>query len=420
VVQDLKIEPYNIRYRLEHWVTPDNESITGTLPVTLNKQHFGPQLNSYILYQYHHCQVTQPLLLEQLREWYIDISSGQINQILLQGKNEFHTEKDALLQAGLAASTYVTVDDSGARHQGKNGFVTHIGNDLFGWFQSTRSKSRINFMELLRAGETDYHLSESALLYMKNQALPKQPLKSLQSLKDQSFANKEEWLKLLERLSITNTRHQRIATEGALLGSLLQHSLCNSLAIVSDGARQFSLLLHALCWVHTERLIHKTLPLNETHRKEIDAIRGQIWDLYAALKQFKKAPCKKQKKILRQHFDEIFTQKTSYFTLNQTLKRIHSSKEELLLVLERPEIPLHTNGSETDLRDYVKKRKISGGTRSDEGRRCRDTFASLKKTCRKLNISFWDYLTDRLGIGRQTIAPLPEIIAERAAIATGY
>jgi hypothetical protein len=89
-------------------------------------------------------------------------------------------------------------------------------------------------------------------------------------------------------------------------------------------------------------------------------------------------------------------------------------------VLDRPEIPLHTNGSETDIRDYAKKRKVSGGTRSDEGRRCRDTFASLKKTCLKLGILFWHFLMDRLGIGKKTIAPLHEIIIERAALATGY
>jgi hypothetical protein len=64
---------------------------------------------------------------------------------------------------------------------------------------------------------------------------------------------------------------------------------------------------------------------------------------------------------------------------NQALKRIYKNKAELLIALDRPEIPLHTNGSETDIRDYVKKRKVSGGTLSDEGRRCRDTFASLKK-----------------------------------------
>jgi len=388
VVQDLKIDVHTIRYRLEHWLTPQNKSLTGQLPGALNKQHFGCQLIRYILYQYHHCQTTQPLLREQLLEWGIDISCGQINQLLLQGKDAFHAEKDACLQAGLAASSYVTVDDSGARHQGKNGFVTHIGNDLFGWFESTGSKSRINFLQLLRAGKTDYVLSSAALLYMKKHALPERPFKRLSQLKVLAFANKEEWLTCLDGLSINNQRHQRIATEGALLGSVLRHGLCDDLTIVSDDAGQFDVLLHALCWVHTERLIHKMLPLNETHRQEIARTRDQIWRFYAQLKRYKSKPDKTQQKILWHRFDEIFTQKTSYATLNQALKRIYHKKAELLVVLDRPEIPLHTNGSETDIRDYVKKRKVSGGTRSDEGRRCRDTFASLKKTCRKLNISF--------------------------------
>jgi len=85
-------------------------------------------------------------------------------------------------------------------------------------------------------------------------------------------------------------------------------------------------------------------------------------------------------------------------------------------VLDRPDIPLHNNTSERDIREYVKKRKISGGTRSELGRRCRDTFTSLKKTCRKLGISFWQFLDDRLR-GTGTIAPLPEIIRRRAAAA---
>lgn len=312
------------------------------------------------------------------------------------------------------------MDDSGARHQGKNGFVTQVGNDLFGWFQSTRSKSRINFLELLRAGKTDYYLSDAALLYMKKQKLPEKPFKQLSRLKGKSIADEEAWFQLLDRFSITNTRHRRFATEGALLGSVLRHDLSDDLVILSDDGGQFDILLHALCWVHAERLIHKMAPLNETYRQEIKSIRSDIWSFYAQLKQYKKHPDKRRKKILRQRFDEIFTHKTSYATLNQTLKRIHNNKDELLRILDRPEIPLHTNGSETDIRDYVKKRKVSGGTRSDEGRRCRDTFASLKKTCRKLDISFWHYLLDRLGIGEKNIPPLPSIITERAALATGY
>jgi hypothetical protein len=93
---------------------------------------------------------------------------------------------------------------------------------------------------------------------------------------------------------------------------------------------------------------------------------------------------------------------------------IRDHKADLLRVLERPEVPLHNNGCESDIREYVKRRKISGGTRSDEGRRCRDTFTSLKKTCRKLGVNFWNYLLDRVG-GLGQIPCLADLIRQRAA-----
>ena len=118
--------------------------------------HFGPTLVSYILYQYHHQHVTQPLLLEQLLELGVEISAGQLSQILTHGNDEFHQEKDAVLSAGIEVSRYLQSDDTGARHEGKNGYCTYIGNDLFAWFKSTQSKSRVNFLELLRAEQSDY------------------------------------------------------------------------------------------------------------------------------------------------------------------------------------------------------------------------------------------------------------------------
>ena len=145
----------------------------------------------------------------------------------------------------------------------------------------------------------------------------------------------------------------------------------------------------------------------------VDSLRDQIWSFYAELKVYKKHPTLKYKEELHARFDAIFTQRTQFETLNQTLKRIHRNKAELLLVLERPDVPLHTNGSEGDIRDYVKKNKASGGTRSDTGRRCRDTFTSLKKTCRKLGISFWDYLKDRISRANEILA-LAELIELKA------
>lgn len=161
-------------------------------------------------------------------------------------------------------------------------------------------------------------------------------------------------------------------------------------------------------------LFTSSSPLNEPHRVDQQAIRSQIWDFYAELKRYKQAPCEAAKAQLEARFDAIFTTPTRYETLNQLLKRLHRHKAELLLVLERPDVPLHTNDAERDLRDRVKKRHISAGTRSDLGRRSWDTFASLKTTCRKLGVSFWSFIIDRVS-GANTLPPLPALIQTRAA-----
>ena len=216
-------------------------------------------------------------------------------------------------------------------------------------------------------------------------------------------------------MGITQPRHVRIATEGALIGSLLHHGFPPQLVILSDDAGQFDVLCHALCWVHAERLFQRMLPLSALHTKALNWVRTQLWDLYADLKQYKQTPTEEAKKELQARFAEICRTKTAFQTLNQALKRLANNKAQLLLVLKRPDIPLHNNLSEQDIREYVIKRKISGSTRSETGRRCRDTFASLKKTCQKQRIAFWQYLLDRVSLNN-TIPYLPDLVRGTAPI----
>ena len=150
VVQDLVIRAANTLYRLERWRLPDGSYRVASLPDEIKGYHFGATLRSFIDYQYHHQGVTQLLLLDQLREYGVDISAGEVNRLLTEKKDIFHQEKKEILSTGLSVSSYIHVDDTGARHQGKNGYCTHIGNELFAWFSSTGSKSRINFLELLQ------------------------------------------------------------------------------------------------------------------------------------------------------------------------------------------------------------------------------------------------------------------------------
>ncbi len=298
-------------------------------------------LRSYILYQHHHCQVTQPLLHEQLREWGIDISTGAIDAILTSDHDRFHAEKDALLERGLGSARYVTVDDSGARHQGRNGYVTQIGNAFFAWFCSTSSKSRINFLTLLCAGEVAYRINKYALAYMGEQGLPATPMQALVRGTEGVIEDAVGWEAHLDRLAIHLERHRRIATEGALLGTLAARGLTD-LVVLSDDAGQFNVLQHPLCWIHSERLIHTMLPLNEDHRQDIERVRDQLWRLYAELKAYKLKPRRSQRPQLEQAFDALFTQKTRYQGLNELLKRpqlnLEAFKAEIARMLGADEL----------------------------------------------------------------------------------
>ncbi|MCP4018070.1 MAG: transposase, partial [Delftia sp.] len=405
VVQDIVIRTHNIRYRLERWETADGQCVTGKVPGEISG-HFGPTLVSYILHQYHHAHVTQPLILEELREFGIDISSGQLSRIITEGKEPFHEEKKEILPAGLGVSEYVNTDDTGARHNGKNGCCTHIGNEFFAWFESTGSKSRINFLELLSAGSVSYIINEDALDYMSAHKLAVTQMKKFSGLLNTGFDTEDEWKSCLAALGITDERHIRTATEGALFANVIENGLNPDMVIVSDDAGQFNVFLHALCRIHAERSVVKLVGFSEEQRQAIEDKRSEIWNFYGDLKDYKKSPCEEKKEELEKRFDEIFKGDTCFASLNQTLKRIHKNKPELLVVLDRPDIPLHNSLSENDIREYVKKRKISGSTRSEEGRRCRDTFASLKKTCRKLGISFWEFLKSRI-TGKTEIPFLP-------------
>jgi hypothetical protein len=353
----------------------------------------------------------------------VEISEGQISRILTEDHDAFHAEKDQLLPAGLEVSSYVHVDDTGARHQGRNGYCTHIGNEFFASFTSTRSKSRINFLQLLQAPCEDYVLDEDALFYLQCHGLPQSLLEQLESALSGARlirTGSRAWQTWLANSPVREEKHRRMVTEAALWGSLMYHDTIVHKAVVSDDAGQFKLFgfLNALCWVHAERGIARLVPIGRAQRRAKQRVQDRIWRYYRRLKSYRNHPTPERRAKLDQDFERVFGATGEFPELDDALQRLRGKKDELLLVLERPEIPLHNNLSENDIRDYVKKRRISAGTRSELGRRCRDTFLSLKKTCQKHAISFWQYLQDRLFV-RGTIPPLPDVIRQVALDPSG-
>ena len=421
VVQDLMLRAEAIRYRRERWTTPDGSTVLAPLPAGV-VGHFGAELCRFVLMQHHQGQVSVERITAQLRAFGVSISKRQVMRLLIERQDAFVAESRDVLRAGLRTAAWISVDDTGARHAGRNGFCTQIGNDDFTWFGTRSSKSRLNFLDLLRAGHGDYVVDDAALDDMRGRGLAGPLIDRLAAEPQTHFADQAAWQAAwqahLDRLGISalavTPEPTGIATEGAIWGAVMAHGFLRNTVIVSDDAGQFDVGAHALCWVHAERLVHKLETFTVPHRAAQARIRSLIWWFYADLKAYCAEPTSRRRDEMRARFDRIFRRRTGFATLDRLLARLHANKPELLMVLDRPDIPLHTNGSERDIRCQVTKRKISGGTHSDAGRDCRDAFLGLLHTCTKLGIAFWHYLGHRLAIGDAPLIPrLPEIIGTR-------
>jgi hypothetical protein len=414
VVQDLIVQSTTVLYRRERWLSATGETIVAPLPVGITS-HFGPELKRFVLAQYHQGQTTMPRLAALLADLGVIVSKRQLVRLLIEGQDIFLDEARDVLRSGLDEASWITVDDTGARHKAKNGVCTQIGNDQFTSFSTTGSKSRLNFLELLNAGDTTHLINDAGLAYMRERNLSGAVIGLLAAHTTKRFTDRATWTAHLQALGIAaldvHPDPVRIATEGALWGSIAAQGLLRGTVIVSDGAGQFDVGEHALCWVHAERLVHKLDAFTEDRRVAKEAIRDRIWTLYADLKAYARAPTPIAKAELETRFEAIFTSKTGFVMLDRQLKRLHALKSDLLMVLDRPDVVLHTNGSENDIRTHVTRRKVSGGTRSDAGRDCRDAFLGLMKTCAKQAIRFWDYLGARLGVnGSANVPLLPDLI----------
>ncbi|WP_211099434.1 hypothetical protein [Skermanella aerolata] len=296
VVQDLVLRPHVVRIRRERWITPDGQTVLAPMPAEV-AGHFGPELRRFVLLQYHQGQVTMARLVSQLRAIGIVISKRQLVRLLNADTGPFVDEARAVLRAGLETAPWISVDDTGARHRHQNGYCTQIGNDHFAAFTTTNSKSRLNFLEVLRAGYADYVINAEALAYMRQRALAGPVITDLK----------------------TNPDPVRIATEGALWGAIKAHGLLPDTVVRSDDAGQFALEDRALCWVHAERLIHKLDTFTDKQHAAQQRLRALIWWFYADLKAYRRDPDPRRRAALRARFDRIFRRRTGFATLDRLL-----------------------------------------------------------------------------------------------------
>jgi len=417
VVQGIIVKSNNIEYKLERYYSPsEGKTYEASLPPGIEGE-FDASLKSWVLFWYFSSRMSEGKIHQMLTDIGIRISEGQISYIITKDHDQFHQEKKEIIRAGLQSSPYQHIDDTGARVKGTNQHFTVLCNDYFSAFFITPKKDRLSILSILnQEEELSFLINPYTLQFLKERGLKSSlissltPLLTLGAVKRGSF--EEQVHRILPDLK---DAHRDLILEAAAIAAYQENHASPVIeCLVCDDAKQFYYLtlLHALCWIHEERLYTKLIPLFPYHQRLVDEFRSRIWKYYRELTEYKKAPNEKEKVRLSLSFDEIFSTKTGYKALDERIELTKEKKDSLLVVLDYPDTPLHNNTAELALRTYVIKRKISFGTRSSEGTKSWETFFTLMDTCRKLGVNFRAYLYDRISHQNQlpslsSLIPIP-------------
>ena len=388
-VQELELIPKDVIYKLEVWQAPDGTITRALLPKEVQGSHFGCQLRA-LLHNLYALGMTEPGLFDLLKGAGIEISEGQVHNILMNESEKYREESEKILSAGLEEAPYIRTDDTGAKHQHKNGYCTNIGGEYFSYFKTTSSKSRANFLRILLQGKEGYSVNSAFIWHLFQSGVEDDFLNHLEEHVGKTYQSKKGLNRLLNQIGVANKKLRMQCLEAGLVGFISETILKPGQVLLSDRAGQFAVFDHAGCWVHMERPLRKLTVATKEAERELEQVRGAIWDLYDKLKEA--ALSQTGKEEVHRLYDQLTAMHSISPGINEVLTSFTRYREEMLKALDHPGLPLHNNDSERDIRGVAKRRNISGTTKSEEGRAFRDGIITLKQTCARLGISFWGYL----------------------------
>ena len=391
VVQELEVIPKDITYKLEVWKLPDGTVVRASLPQEVQGSHFGHQLRA-LMHNLYGLGMTEPGLFDFLRGSGIEISEGQVHNILMNESAAYHKESEKILAAGLEEAPYIRTDDTGEKHQHKHVCCTHIGGTYFAYYTTAASKSRANFLRILLQGKEGYAINEAFIWHLFQCGVEDDWLNKLEVHAGKKYRNKKGLNRLLNSLGIESKQLRRQCLEAGLVGFISETVLKPGQVLLSDRAGQFAVFDHAGCWVHMERPLRKLECATPEAEEELEQVRGAIWGLYDKAKE--SALTQSGKAEVHVLYDRLIAMKSTSPGINEVISTFARYCEEMLKALDHPGLPLHNNDSERDIRGVAKRRNISGTTKSTAGREFRDGLLTLKQTCARLGVSFFGYLTD--------------------------
>ena len=388
-IQELEITPKDVIYRLEVWQTPDGTIVRAALPQEVQGSHFGHQLRA-LLHNLYALGITEPGLFDLLRGSGIEISEGQVHNILMSESEKYQKASEEILATGIKEAPYIRVDDTGAKHQHKNGYCTHIGGEHFAYYKTTSSKSRENFLRILLQGKEGYVINEAFIWHLFQCGVEDDLLNHFEEYVGKKYGTKKGLNRLLNDLGIGNKKLRQQCIEAGLIGFISETILKPGQVLLSDRAGQFAIFNHAACWVHMERPLRKLKATTCEAEKDLEGVRKAIWILYEKVKEASFTQTGKEE--VNKLYDELIAMQSISPGVNEVIGSFAQYREEMLKALDYPGLPLHNNDSERDIRGVAKRRNISGSTKSEEGKAFRDGLMTLKQTCARLGISFMGYL----------------------------
>lgn len=422
IVQDIRIHSDNIRFLKEsYYSASEQKSYLAELPAGYQGQ-FGPGLRALLLSCYFAYGMTEPKISEFMRQFGISISSGQISNLLIQEQAPWHTEKAAIVRAGIASTNYQHMDDTATRVNGENQHCHVLCNPLYTAYFTYPAKDRLTIIQILQgATEVQLVLTEQTQEWLELFNLPRRVQQKIAGWKQHTLLKRSVFEQQIEDAFPTlNAQQKARILESAALTAYYQQTTMPIVTILqTDDAPQFQQItqLQSLCWIHDGRHYKKLTPFVDFHQQQLADFLKRYWDFYHRLLDYRHAPAPQQAHILRGAFDTLFSTVTGYAELDHRIAKTLAKKDKLLLVLDYPELLLHNNPAELAARQRVRKRDISFGPRTDAGREAWDTFMTIFETAKKLNVNFFDYLFDR--VSKSLAMPaLADLISQRSLSST--
>jgi hypothetical protein len=403
VIQDLIIRTDNVKYRCEIYYSPSQHaSYRGELPDGVRGQgEYGPGIRALIPILKTEGNMSEKRILGLFQNFDIKISAAYLSQQWTGGYEIFHQEKSDLYRAGLALSDYSQIDDTSARVNGTNQYCQIVCNPLFTAYFTTEHKNRLSVLSVLTDfAPMNYLYDQRATTLLDIFNVPDKALKAIDAtLPLNVVMNETEFKAQLAAIDTLGVRQSTHLAEACAIAYYQQQTDFPIIeTLLADDAPQFKLLTEylALCWVHDGRHYKKLSPAVPIHQADLTNFQDKYWTYYTELLKYKREPTVEKKTRLSAQFDEIFSTITGYEDLDDRIAKTLAKKTALLRVLDLPQLPLHNNDSELGARVQARSRDVCFQTRSNMGTKIKDTFMSINQTAKKLGVSFYDYVFDRV------------------------